>query len=197
MKSIIKIILFFCVCNLQAQEGVIVDVGTEEAIFAKSGTYIRDTNGTFDPYVGTYTCVWNNKKIIITLQKLVHVTISSSNDSYCYEDCLIGTYKIISLVDGSVIYSDDTAVDYYDFPIHNMGSVHNNRISFSFRDVPERCKFAMELIFYNMNTQSGITTVKYWGLEEGFHVDTDCPYSNPNYIPRIMPKGFYTFTKVN
>lgn len=195
MKKLLKIIIFLCVYNLQAQEGVIVPTGSLESIKVENGTYIKDVDNSFNSFVGTYVGTWNNKQVIIIIQKKEHVTFSYPSGSYYYEDRMVGTYKIIDLTNSSILYSDLEATEYNDFPIVNISDVHNGELEFDFNDKLERCRRGMQFQLYKMITSAGITTVRYWGRDSASYA-YDC--INPtDYLVPIMPLGFLTLTKVN
>jgi hypothetical protein len=195
MKNILRIIFLLVGLGTQAQEGVIVPLETL-SMDVQNGTYIKDTEGVFLPFEGTYIGHWDNKKFTLILQKFEHITNTAINGDYYYEDRMVGKYEIVNESNNSVLYSTMSASQYSEFPITNIGGVYNGELEFDFFDIPERCHNTMELRLYKMTTQGGVTTVRYWGRGGDYYSDP-CPYANQASVPKVLPYGFLTLTKVN
>jgi hypothetical protein len=194
MKNLIKIFTLLCTCTIYAQEGVTVSYKTYESV--PSGTYLKDLNNELNPFIGTYKAYWENKKIILILQKMEHITSISSHTHYIYEDVLVGKYEITNEIDNSVLYSTMDVTEYEDFPISNVGGVNDGELHFSFRDIDERCNNNMELELYKMTTQAGVTTVRYWGRGGQFaSMKPECMFVVQESIPKVLPYGFLTLIR--
>jgi hypothetical protein len=59
MKNLIKIIFLLFACIGYAQEGIVTPLNTL-SMDVQNGTYIKDINGEFNPFVGTYEQPCNN-----------------------------------------------------------------------------------------------------------------------------------------
>jgi hypothetical protein len=195
MKNIITIIIFTFSYTLNAQEGVIVSYKTYENI--QNGTYLKDIDNELNPFVGTYVTEWNDKKFKLVLQKIEHVTKTSLNGDYYYEDVMVGKYEITNLNGSSVLYSTMDITEFEGFPITDLGGVYNGELDFDFYDSEERCKNSFRLSLDNMITQSGVTTVRYYCRHNEYYEYENCPYPNKISIPLTLPVGFLTLTKTD
>lgn len=180
---------------LHAQEGVTLPFDTLSLDVA-NGTYIKDLDNTLDPYAGAwrFTYVLNglNLQATLTLTKLIKAKIESLNGDYYYRDALVGTLTIINIADQSVYYTTGNGVNYWDFHIHNMGRVHDNKIEFCFSD-NQHCYSEVNILFKNLQTNNNVTTVTY-AATYGEIIDWECPY-NQQTVTRVLPKGIFTLTK--
>jgi len=196
MKNIIKIIILLFACVLNAQEGVTVSYKTYESV--PNGTYLKDIDFELNPFVGTYIGYWNNKRFTLVLQKMEHLTNTKHNGDYYYFDRMVGKYEIFDELNNTVLYSTMNITEYSEFPIRNIGGVYNGELEFSFYDSDERCNNKMELRLYKMTTQAGVTTVRYWGRGgENASMKPECMFVVQETIPKVLPYGFLSLTKVN
>jgi hypothetical protein len=196
MKNILKILILLFSNIILGQEGVIVSYKTYDKV--PNGTYLKDIEGQLDTFTGTYIGHWNNKKFTLVLQKMEHITNTAINGDYYYEDRMVGKYEIVSELDNSVLYSTMDVTEYPDYPIINIGGVYNGELEFDFFDSDERCNNKMELRLYKMTTQAGVTTVRYWGRSGQFaSMKPECMFVIQETIPKVLPYGFLTLTKVN
>ena len=85
------------------QEGTEIPLSynpTEEIL---SGTYIKDIDNFFAPYLGTWEGILNDKKFTLRFEAKIKELNISENGYYYYEDRLIGKYKIENLANNEII----------------------------------------------------------------------------------------------
>ncbi len=89
MKSIL--IIFITLISIQANSQVVELCNYESnPDEAPSGTYFKDINNTFTPFLGTWQYTNGNEVITFKIEKVTHYYVS---ENQTYEDFLVGNYN--------------------------------------------------------------------------------------------------------
>jgi hypothetical protein len=192
MKKIVLVVLLF-VIKSYCQPGVVVPLNTL-AQDVQNGTYIKDLDNTFLPYVGTWKGVLNNKEYTFVFQLFAHHLNSYPNGTYYYQDYLKGKYEVKDLMTGNLLYSTISATSFDDFRILCVGSPENNRMDFLFTDNSANCYNSMTFVLLNISGNSN--QLKYTGFSYyDPYIPSNCSYIDIYDIPVPIPKNFVLFTK--
>lgn len=193
MKRIIVLIVFLFTIKSYCQPGVVVPLNSLDQDI-QYGTYIKDIDNTFFPYIGTWKGVLNNKEYTFVFQVFPHHLRSYPNGAYYYEDYLKGKYEVKDLTTGNILYSTISATAFDDFSILCVGSPENNRMDFLFTDSSVNCYNSMTFVL--LNTPSNTNQLKYTHFSFGDYRFWDCPnYPNQASIPMFLPTTELTLTK--
>ena len=162
-----------------------------------NGTYLKDIDNEFDPYIGTWQGTWNDKIFTLKIEKISHYTNTYPNGDYYYRDLLIGNYIVtdlsteLELANSLSITNPELAkvISYY--------RPSNNVFYFHFNGGGDICDvlFTIHLKQNLSNPNELIYTVgekTYWESE-------NCPYNQIEDIPIPIPSsaGSLTLTKIN
>lgn len=135
-KYIFKILITFCTFNLNAQIPInkIVNIESHTALAESAGTYVKDINGTFNPYIGKWSYSNGSEKIIFTIKK---ITQQFMQECFCYGDFLVADYKYINsngiiVSDTSTITNESTSI--MDYKMFCAGLLYG-KLDFSFYDI--------------------------------------------------------------
>ncbi|MGK0323898.1 MAG: hypothetical protein ACJAR4_001945 [Psychroserpens sp.] len=88
MKSILIIIIALISINANSQVIELCNGVTEEDV--ANGTYFKDINNTFTPFLGTWQYINGNEVITFKIEKVNHFY---NTETQMYEDFLVGNYS--------------------------------------------------------------------------------------------------------
>jgi hypothetical protein len=99
------------------------------------GTYLKDINGIYNPYLGNWTWTNGNEKITFTFKKITQYYWA---EFFTYADFVVADYKYtnangIVIIDTSLITNGSTNIE--DYKMFSGGGISNNKFPFSFKDV--------------------------------------------------------------
>ncbi|TPD68258.1 DUF6705 family protein [Flavobacterium microcysteis] len=182
MKNIFLILMLITSFLSQAQ---IVDIkNLDSQSDLPSGSYIKDINGDFDKFVGTWVWVDAGKSVTFKLQKITRYLDSEYNN---YSDFMIGDYSYSS--NGRVIVNTISQNSDPNPDLHPMYSCcpYETQIMFSFKDVrlrKDECRAFFEFL-PGSTTQMKLTLKNNEGprgtlVPEGGSLDIT--QSNPSFI---------------
>jgi hypothetical protein len=192
MKKIIYILVIMGSINLYSQPGVIVPKGTLFFEVA-NGTYIKDTNNEYLPYVGTWKGILEGKEYTFFFHIFERHLISFPNGDYYYDDRLKVKYEVKDITTGNVLFTTMSAINYDDYLILGLSSPSNGSFDFLFTD-DANCYNSMSFVLENI---PGVSNQLHYGgfRYEDFYIKEGCPYSNRINIPVPIPKKGLIFTK--
>lgn len=158
-----------------------------------NGTYIKDIDNVFLPYVGTWQGTWNGKTLVLQLQKISQQLQSFPNGDFYYRDILIGKYTVENNNTGTILENTLTLENNNEAKISNLAYPNNGDFSFLYLD-KERCGNSGEIILSgNPNSNQLIYYYRYASYWRYF----DCQYAEKEQIPIYIPKETMTLTKIN
>ena len=182
MKTLFYITALLFVSITFAQEGVEVPLSTY-ATQVQNGTYIKDMQNVFQPYIGTWKGVTSdNKEFTLQLVKFTKLLNTFPNGSYYYEDRLSGKYQLKDLNTNVIISNTLNAVNYEDYRIYGIGEPDNGTFDFIFRDTI--CMNSLRI--YLDNIPGSPNQLRYSSFYDSYRSD-DCPYANQTEIPLPIP----------
>ena len=177
--------------TIKSQSQVVVPIDTWETV--PSGTYKKDIDDVFLPYVGTWKGVLYGKEYTFVFQIFPQHLFTNPIGTYYYEDILKAKYEVKDIASGNVLFTTISAVNYEDFYITALGTPNNGRLDFYFADVAN-CYNSMKFALINI---TGITNqLRYGGpFYNDFYIAEGCPYADRYDIPVPIPKNGLIFTK--
>lgn len=192
MKKIIVITILLLSIKAQSQLGVIVPKSTS-SFEVPNGTYIKDVDNEYLPYVGTWKGILDGKEYTFVFHVFEHHLISFPNGDYYYDDRLKAKYEVKDIATGIVLLSTMTAVNYDDYFILGLSSPSNGRLDFLYTDI-SNCYNSMT---FALESIPGVSNQLYYGgfSYDSFYVKEGCPYVNRIDIPVAIPKKGLIFTK--
>ena len=191
MKTLFYITSLLFVSITFAQEGVEVPLSTY--VDVPNGTYIKDMQNVFQPYIGTWKGITSdNKEFTLQLVKFTKHLYTFPNGSYYYEDRLRGKYQLKDLTTNVIISNTLNAVNYEDYRIYGIGEPDNGTFDFIFRDTI--CMNSLRI--YLDNIPGSPNQLRYTSFYDSYRSD-DCPYANQTEIPLPIPgaRKVVTLTK--
>lgn len=154
MKKLIKttiIILFF---NTAIAQNIINVNSTNTSMDVPAGTYLKDIDHTFDPFLGTWKYQNGNEILIIKLEKVEqHLDAEYGT----YEDFIKGNYSYST--DGGATYVVNTILqnignnDPLINPLFSSGPITPSKINFLYIDVIYQKDAWATFTFQNNNYQ--------------------------------------------
>ncbi|MEC4050992.1 DUF6705 family protein [Flavobacterium sp. SUN046] len=157
---------------------------------APSGSYIKDMNNEYDPYLGTWEGTWDNKKITFYLTKVEHQRINYSQDDYQYRDIVIAKYKVVDLTTGTIIEDSTNITDFDDIDLRATRVNRNyNFLDFLYFGRASKCGLNANVFMYRDLNNPNQLTYKYYvigGLEPWW--EGHCIYTSLDQIPVPIPK---------
>lgn len=145
MKKLSFLILLLA-CNLVIGQ-TIANIDTDAYFTAPLGTYLKDINHTFEPFLGTWKCQNGNEILIVKLEKV---------EMYYYSE--FGTYD--DFIKGNYSYSTDGGQTYIVNTIQ-QNIVNNNPFTNSMYSSMPRSNtviyFKLKDIVYNKNVYAKFT----------------------------------------
>jgi hypothetical protein len=193
MKKIINLAILLLSIKGLAQPGVVVPKDTNVHDI-QSGTYIKDIDNEFLPYVGTWKGVLNGKEYTFVFQVFPHHLFTNSSGFYHYEDVLKAKYEVKDIITGSILISTLSALNYEDFLINSLATPNNGILSCNFIDTPNNCYNT--ITFSLTNVLGAPNQIRYGGFTyTDFYIAEGCPYMDRNNIPVPIPNNGLIFTK--
>lgn len=184
--------MFLMSMNVQSQEGISVPLNHDPTIDIQNGTYIKDIDNVFLPYIGNWETTWENKKMTLTIEKVTKQLRTYPNGDYYYRDYLIIKYKIIALPSNFIISNTYNIANLTDAKITSIGTGKDNQLYFIYRDA-DFCYNSGEIILrQNLANQNELF---YYYRFDGFWMPEDCPYETQQEIPVYLPTINVTLTK--
>lgn len=189
MKKIITIIAILTFTLGCAQVWPITHIST---LKVPQGTHVKDIDGLFIPYIGTWQGTWNGKLFILKIENYPDRLNSFPSGYYYYEDELIAKYKVIQTDTGSIIESTMDVSDLEVAKLESLGYPKDNEFDFLYSDI-DKCgntgKFMLE-------GNPATNQLQYFYYYEGFWISKDCPYTSKDDIPINLPTGTMTLTRI-
>jgi hypothetical protein len=195
MKKIILIASLLLVYSCYSQPGVVAPRATTLPFEVPNGTYLKDINNEYLPYVGTWKAVKDNKEYTFVFQIFYQYLVSQPSGDYYYQDELKAKYEVKDIATGNILYTTMSAVNYDDFWVSALSTPDSDgRLDFYFCD-KEHCYNAMT--FSLMRITGSTTQLKYgifnyydwWNPEH-------CPaYPERTNVPVPIPKTWTTYIK--
>lgn len=192
MKKILTItICLFCIMTY-SQEGVIVPIKTL-SYNVPTGTYIKDIDNVFQPYLGTWQGESNGKTFVIKIEKVTRELNSSLDGSYYYEDRLIARYKVIHTTTGSIIENTMDNMNLQGAKIENLGYPKNNEFEFLYSEDATKCYNTAK---FQLEGNPATNQLKYYYFYQSFWIWRDCQYESKGDIPINIPTDIMILTRV-
>jgi hypothetical protein len=193
MKKILILCILLTVSSRAQQVTTIVPIGEP---FFESGTYLKDIDNTFLPFIGTWEGIINNKKYTIKLIKFPQHLHNTGTGKYYFRDLIKGGLKVQDLTTNIILYDNLLSTIYDDLQIIGLSSPYDRNFRFIFRDTDENCnnsmQFTLQTIVGNPN-QLKYLDFKFTDGRSTF----DCPqYQTREQIPRTIPDGSFMLTKI-
>ncbi|WP_395052028.1 hypothetical protein [Flavobacterium sp.] len=182
MKNILKIMIFLHTIILCGQEGVEVPLNSL-SFEHPNGTYIKDFNDVFQPYIGTWKGEKYGKELILEFVKFTKQTITAPNGDYYYEDELMIKYQLKEISSGAILSSTINALNYEDYRIISLGYPTNGKFDFLFTDTI--CSNTFDIIIENIPNVTN--QLKYVAIYSDFWDSPNCTYTNREDIPIPIP----------
>ena len=147
MKTIIKFLFLVFFVNTSNAQTPIFEISTYTDYPAPFGSYLKDINHTFDPFLGIWKYQNGNQILIIKLEK---VEMYFDNDSGIFEDFIKGNYSYST--DGGITYVVNTIQQ-------NLGNNEPN-INSMYSCMPRNSStifFRFTDVIYNKNAWANFT----------------------------------------
>lgn len=136
-KNILIIVLIsFCSFYIYSQIPVTNTIAVESETFldCTPGTYLKDINGIYIPYLGNWSWTNGNEKITFTFKKITQYYWAKY---HAYGDFIVADYKYtnangIVIIDTSLITNGSTNIK--DYKMFSAG-INDDKFPFSFKDV--------------------------------------------------------------
>jgi len=90
LKIMKKIIKFLVILSVQVNAQIVVKMTNDNGKYAKDGNYIKDSEGYFDKFTGTWKYINGNEEFIISISKAEHLEYSNY-----FADRLCGGYRYV------------------------------------------------------------------------------------------------------
>ena len=182
MKTLFYITLLLLGSITFAQEGVEVPLSTYPTQL-QNGTYIKDLQNVFQPYIGTWKGVTSdNKEFTLQLVKFTKHLSTFPNGYYYYQDELVGKYQLKDLTTGVIISNTLNAVNYEDYRIYVLGEPLNGILYLTFTDTV--CMNGLRI--YLDDIPGSPNQLRYSSFYDSYR-SYDCPYANQTEIPLHIP----------
>ena len=182
MKTLFYITSLLFVSITFAQEGVEVPLSTYPTQL-QNGTYIKDLQNVFQPYIGTWKGVTSdNKEFTLQLVKFTKHLSTFPNGYYYYQDELVGKYQLKDLTTGVIISNTLNAVNYEDYRIYVLGEPLNGILYLTFTDTV--CMNGLRI--YLDDIPGSPNQLRYSSFYDSYR-SYDCPYANQTEIPLPIP----------
>lgn len=192
MKNILKLICFFLfTINASCQVTTIIPLASYNF---PNGAYLKDSNNTLTPYVGTWEGVINDKKYTFVFQVFTQHLNTSANGDYHYEDELRGKFKVVDLNTNQTLYNNLASTNYIDYNIKGS-AIRNGNFSFFFLDSEAHCYNSATFILQNINGQPNKLRYCYFDYDSYGTLQGCSQYPNQTSIPMFLPKVDLILTK--
>ena len=183
MKTLFYITSLLFVSITFAQEGVEVPF---TYIQVPDGTYMKDIQNVYLPYIGTWKGVTSdNKEFTLQLVKFTKHLRTFPNGYYYYKDELVGKYQLKNLTTGTIISNTLNAVNYEDYRIYALGKPINSVLDLIFIDTT-LCMNSLRI--YLDDVPGSPNQLRYTSVYTEYR-SFDCPYTNQIDIPLPVPSA--------
>ncbi len=183
MKTLLKIAICLLGIVSYGQEGVEVPLSTFGNV--PNGTYIKDIDNVYLPYIGVWKgTTTDNKEFTLELVKFTKRKNIYPNGDYNYEDELMGKYQLKDLTTGTILFSTINISNYGDYRIYAVGSPNNGKFELMFTDIT--CFNSLMLFLGNI--VGSPNQLRYTSMYDEWISYRNCPYSNQGDIPLPLPK---------
>jgi hypothetical protein len=182
-----KYIAILVVSNLftYAQEGVILPLNYNSNLTILNGTYIKDTNNEFNPFVGTWVGTENGRELRLRIVKIIKLLNSHANGDYYYYDRLVAFYRITDIASGDIIEDNLDELDNTLARIKSIGRPKNNKLNFLHSQDAEHCYKSTGI---GLKGNPATNQLLYYSKTEGwFETTSGCNYGSIDEIPDIIP----------
>ena len=178
--------------NAQSQENIVLPLNHDPTLKIHNGTYIKDIDNTYLPYLGNWETFWEVKKMNITIEKNTKQLITSPNGDYYYKDYLIIKFRVIDLTTQLEFANTYAKSNLKDAKITSIGSGKDNQIYFLYMD-PDLCSNTGEIkLIRNLGNPNELS---YQYRFDEFWIEDDCPYLTQAEIPIYIPTVNVTLIK--
>ena len=159
-----------------------------------NGAYHKDTNDMLLNFIGTWEATWESKTITLILEKVTQGLTTNSDNTYYYEDYLIGKFQVKN-ANGDVIIPYFVTNDVELAKLTSITYINNFKIGVFYNDV-ENCNNS-ELVILELNA-SNLNSMNYrfQRYQDFMIMPLDCPYASEDDIPISIPTVPVTFTKL-
>ncbi len=182
--QITLLLLLLAFCSFGQNEEVI-PIDTKYDIFNLKGKYIKDVDGDFNFYIGTWISQDKLYKYCITIFSHIKSLDKYPNGDYNYEDKILATYKVTNKVTDKIVFDSENNIGY-----------NKQYYGVSFRAIKKRIKF----FFYDSNDGSNLIELHRKSNKLSFNVANKqivvCGDPNFNYKDCILPEDKSIFEKV-
>jgi len=190
MKKIILTLGLFFGLFLYGQENV-APLGTL-SYDVPDGTYIKDMDNVFQPYVGTWKGSWDGKTFVLRIEKNLKQLNTFPDGSYYYEDELLGKFSISDAATGAIIETNEGVPYGEGAEIYSVGRPKDSRFSFIFSD-GNRCSNSGKILLRG-NPASGQLNY-FYSFKDSWNSE-NCQYVYQHDIPIPIPTVRMILTKV-
>lgn len=152
MKTIYLTLLVLFISNSTSAQTTIVHIDSDTYYTAPSGTYLKDINNTFDPFLGIWRYQNGNEILIIKLEK---VEMYYYSEYGTYEDFIKGNYSYST--DGGATFIVNTIQENLGNnnpdinPLYSCGSAILSEDEMTFYDVIYQKNAWAKFTFQNNN----------------------------------------------
>jgi hypothetical protein len=197
MKILYKIsILLITIFSYGQPVTSIKPLGTTLAYEEPNGTYLKDLNGDFLTYVGTWKGIKDGKEYTFVFQIFNQHLVSFPNGDYYFRDKLVVKYQVKEIITNTILYTTMSASNFNDFPIIALGTPDSDgRQDFYFTDSATHCyntlDFSLTKIVNNPNQlkYGSFNYAEFWDNENCTN------YPERTNIPIPIPTSGLVFYK--
>lgn len=130
----LTIILFLLTVSCFSQTEKIVSLAKENIFDTPNGTYLKDVDDRFSPYLGDWEYEDSIYRYSIRIFSKLHVLNEYPNGDYHYKDQILATYKVTNIKLNSIIFdsqqNDTFNKEFWAFGYNEM----KKRLSLNFYD---------------------------------------------------------------
>ncbi len=193
IKLIFALGILLTSCHNFAQVGVIRPINYYSETMP-NGTYIKDTNNSFAPFIGTWRVSWNGKTITFFISKVTKNLFTYPSGKYYFEDCLIAKYIITDNVTGVELANTTSVNNFREQKISNIGYVKNGKFEFIYIDT-DLCGYGG--IIYLRQDPNNPDIMNYgFMFDREYQLPTGCIYPTIPSIPILIPTTSLVLTRI-
>lgn len=170
----------------------VLPITHDSTLRVPQGAHVKDLNGLFYPYIGTWQGTWNGKLFTLKIENYADKLNSFPSGYYYYEDQLIAKYKVIEIATGSAIESTMEISNLDNAKIESLGYPKDNEFDFLYSDI-DKCGNTGR---FRLEGNPATNQLQYFYIYEGFWISNDCTYQSKEDIPINIPIGTLTLTKI-
>ncbi len=193
IKLIFAVGMLLTSCHNFAQVGVIKPINTS-GLSVANGTYIKDTNNSFAPFIGTWRVSWNAKTITFYITKVIKNLDTYPNDDFYFEDRVIAKYIITDNVTGVELANTTLINNFRDQKIINISIVKNGKFEFLYTD-RDLCGYGG--IIYLRQDPNNPDIMNYgFMFDREYQLPRGCIYPTIPSIPILIPTTSLVLTRI-